>query len=158
MRPIALIPALAAALALCAGGAACKKAPVDPLKRHVLVRYRVAPGGVTKASPGKEFHCIAYTVEVVNRGYERIAFDRGAFLLEVDGKLLPAADPAACATAAVPPPASLDNGKSWKAVIAFEQPALTEASRLLFKPAAVKDGLLGRATSPVVDYTLSTGN
>lgn len=151
-----LASALVAALA--AGGPACSRPAADPRARHVLVQHRLAPGAITKASPQKEFRCVAYTVEVANHGYERIEFDRGSFSLDVEGKAHPAAAPSACETAVAVTPAKLDDGKSWKAVVAFEQPAFTLDARVLFTPAAVKDGLLGNATAPKIEYRISSGN
>jgi hypothetical protein len=149
---------LAAALAVAAGGPSCTKPSVDPRTRHVLVKHRLAPGAITKASPQKEFRCVAYTVEVTNNGYEKIEFDRGSFFLQVEGKTRPSAARSSCETAGAVPPAKLDDGKSWKAVVAFEQPVFTLDARVLLKPAAVKDGLLGNATAPKIEYRISSGN
>lgn len=156
-RAVSLL-VLAAALAVCAGGHSCSKPPADPLKRHVLVKHRFAPGGITKASPRKEFRCVAYSVEIVNHGYERIEFDRGSFSLEAGGKTHPAAAQTSCETAGAVVPAKLDDGQSWEAVVAFEQPAFTVDARIVLKPAAVKDGLLGNAASPRIEYRISSGN
>ena len=153
-----LASALAAALAVAAGGPACTKTSPDPLKRHVAVSHRLAPGGITKASPQKEFRCVAYTVEILNHGYGRIEFDRGSFSLEAEGKTQPAAAPSACETAGAITPAKLNDGQSWKAVIAFEQPIYALDARVLFKPAAVDDGLLGSSTAPRIEYRIASGN
>jgi hypothetical protein len=153
-----MLPVLAAALLLGAGFFSCTKSTSDPLKRHALVKYRLAPGAVAKASPQKEFRCVAYTIEVSNRGYERIEFDRGSFVLEIEGKEYPPAAPAACEIAGVAAPAKLDDGVSWKATVAFEQPIFTVDARVLFKPRPVKAGLLGSAAAPKIEYRISSGN
>jgi len=160
MRCTGTLVLIAAAVALCAAGApACSKRPTGPPTRSILVKYRFAPGAVTKAQPKKEFRCVAYRVEVTNRGYERVEFDRDSFTLDVEGKTYLAADTLACPTTEPADPARLGDGRAWKGTVTFEQPSFTLDARVLLKPVLVKGGgLSGLVSAPVIDYQISSGN
>ena len=156
MRAASRLLLCATVLVVCAGPPlACKKA-TDPLTRKIAVRYTFAAGGITAATPRPEFRCVAYKVEVTNKGYDRVELDWGSFTLEVEGKPVTPAEGDRCRTVDAPTRAKLADGQSWRATIPFEQPLFDLEARILFSPKDVNDGLAGRAV-PKIDYVIAPG-